>query len=287
MLPRHLAGTLAWTSARGRPGGPGGAAAGTPAKRRPWAPVDPRASQARPRRTIPSRQARCRQATTPPADHGARRLTAPNRGGPPHRATPGSSTARTARRQRRGHRRPVRPDTWMHRTPGCPGHWTPDAWTLDVRSTGWTDIPRRTGRGGQGDDRPGRRPDILATGGHPGRLRGDGTCATALTATAPGQLPSTARHQAAPRRTALLGTNFGLSVERTATLHPLWQAREQALVGSVGGSVGEAVGRWTDWVGPGVDKQPSWSTLGCRRAMARSPRPPGGRPYPNYQEPTN
>jgi hypothetical protein len=27
--------------------------------------------------------------------------------------------------------------------------------------------------------------------------------------------------------------------------------------GSVGGSVGEAVRRWTDWVGPGVDKQPS------------------------------
>jgi hypothetical protein len=156
-------------------------------------------------------------------DHAARRP----RGTSTHCAQPGrpatpshsrSSAARTARRQRRGHRRPVRPDTWMHRTPGCPGHWTPDAWTLDVRSTGWTDIPRRTGRGGQGDDRPGRRPDILATGGHPGRLRGDGTCATALTATAPGQLPSTARHQAAPRRTALLGTNFGLSVERTATV---------------------------------------------------------------------
>src|SRR2546423_8044095 len=47
------------------------------------------------------------------------------------------------------------------------------------------------------------------------------------------------------------------------------------LVGSVGGNVGEAVGRWTDWVGRGVDKQPSWSTLGCRRAMARSPRPLG------------
>jgi hypothetical protein len=57
----------------------------------------------------------------------------PTGGGSPHRATPGSSAAQTARRQRRGHRRPVRPDTWMP--------WTPDPWTLDVRSTGWTDVP--------------------------------------------------------------------------------------------------------------------------------------------------
>jgi hypothetical protein len=40
---------------------------------------------------------------------------------------------------------------------------------------------------------------------------------------------------------------------------------------SVGGSVGEAVGRWSDWGGRGVDEQPSWSMLGCRGAMARSP----------------
>jgi hypothetical protein len=48
-----------------------------------------------------------------------------------------------------------------------PDAWTPDAWTLDVRSTGWTDIPRRDRTSGQGNDRPGRRPDILATGDHP------------------------------------------------------------------------------------------------------------------------
>jgi hypothetical protein len=31
------------------------------------------------------------------------------------------------------------------------------------------------------------------------------------------------RRSVAPRRTALLGTNFGSSVERTASLHPLWR----------------------------------------------------------------
>jgi hypothetical protein len=40
---------------------------------------------------------------------------------------------------------------------------------LDVRSTGWTDTPTAGPGGGQGNDRPGRRPDILATGDTPGR----------------------------------------------------------------------------------------------------------------------
>jgi hypothetical protein len=48
-----------------------------------------------------------------------------------------------------------------------PDAWTPDAWTPDVRVTDWTDV-RTADRGrGQGDDRRGRRPDILATGDHP------------------------------------------------------------------------------------------------------------------------
>jgi len=43
----------------------------------------------------------------------------------------------------------------------------PEAWTPDVRLTDWTDV-RTANRGrGQGDDRRGRRPDILATGEHP------------------------------------------------------------------------------------------------------------------------
>jgi hypothetical protein len=147
---------------------------------------------------------------------GAVRHTEPLRG--PGRGQGGGSAADTGACPS-GHL--DAPDAW---TPDAwtPDAWTPDAWTLDVRSTGWTDIARRTGRGGQGNDRPGRRPDssrpastpgrpdlarVAAPGalGHPGWLRGDGTCAAALTAAAPGQLPSTARHQAAPRRSALLG----------------------------------------------------------------------------------
>jgi hypothetical protein len=92
---------------------------------------------------------------------------APNGDGPPHRAIPGSSPVRTARLQSRGHRRPVRPDTWMAPLAWTPDAWTPDAWTPDVRLTDWTDV-RTADRGrGQGDDRRGRRPDILATGDHP------------------------------------------------------------------------------------------------------------------------
>jgi hypothetical protein len=208
----------------------GGTAAGTAAKRRPWATSSPRASQPRPtpHHPLPVRTDAGRRPRRPRTT-AARRPAAPGRGGPPHRATPGSS-ARTARRQRRGHRRPVRPDTWMPRTPG---HRTRGCWT-SARPVGRTS-PRRTGRGGQGNDRPGRRPDILATGdtplggptspgsrrlgalGHPRRLRGDGTCAAALTAAATGQLPSTARHEAAPRRTALVCWSWRVRGEGNGT----------------------------------------------------------------------
>jgi hypothetical protein len=106
-------------------------------------------------------------------DHAARgprrhvEPIAPSGDGPRHRAIPGSSAVRTARRQSRGHRRPVRPDTWMAPVAWTPDAWTPDAWTPDVRLTDWTDV-RTADRGrGQGDDRRSRRPDILATGDHP------------------------------------------------------------------------------------------------------------------------
>jgi hypothetical protein len=132
-----------------------------------------------------------------PRTTAARRPAAPNWGRPATPSHSRSSTARTARRQRRRHRRPVRPDTWMPRTPG---HRTPGRWT-SARPVGRTS-PWRTGRGGQGNDRPGQRPDILATGdhppggptspgsrrlgalGHPGRLRGD----------APGPRPDRRHH---------------------------------------------------------------------------------------------
>jgi len=213
MLPATRPALWPWTSARVGPLGPGGAAAGTPAKRRPWATSTlVRASHGQ-RRTIPFPSGPMRAGDH--AARGPRGHVDPLRpaGAARHRATPGSS-ARTARRQRRGHQRPVRPDTWMYRTP--------DTWMLDVRSTGWTDIPTadRTRRTGQrpawpasghlatGDTRWAARPSPgsrrLGALGHPRRLGGDGTCAAALTAAATGQLPSTARQEAAPRRTAVV-----------------------------------------------------------------------------------
>jgi hypothetical protein len=53
--------------------------------------------------------------------------------------------------------------------------------------------------------------------GHPGRLRGDGTYAAALTAAATGQLPSTARHEAAARRTAVVCWSWMLRGEGNGT----------------------------------------------------------------------
>ena len=120
--------------------------------------VDPPASRHRqpPRHPFPS-------GPMPAGDlaaHRPRRHVDPLRpaGAARHRATPGAS-ARTARRQRRGHQRPVRPDTW---TPRTPGHRTPGRWT--VRSTGWTDIPTadRTRRTGQRPAWP--ASGLLATG---------------------------------------------------------------------------------------------------------------------------
>jgi hypothetical protein len=176
------------------PGPPsqGGAAAGTPAKRRPWlrSTLVAAGHGQPPHHRFPSGPMQA-------GDHAARgprrhvEPAAPSRGGPPHRATPGSSAARTARRQRRGHQRPVRPDTWM------PGRLNTGRWT-SARPVGRTSSPRR---------RPGH--GAWGRSAHPGRLRGDGTCTAALTAAATGQLPSTARHEAAPRRTALPSEELG------------------------------------------------------------------------------
>jgi hypothetical protein len=138
-------------------------AAGAPAKRRPGLPSNPRASQAR-ANAAPSLPVRPDAVRRPSRQRtaAARRTRCAQRGGPLHRAIPGSSAAQTARLQSRGHRRPVRPDTWVD-----PVAWTPDVWTPDVRSTDWTDV-RTADRGrGQGHDRRGRRPDLLATGDHP------------------------------------------------------------------------------------------------------------------------
>jgi len=184
----HPAGTWPWTSP---------VSARRPRRRcsrdagQTLAPGDHRPGGRRARPTaapFASPQSRCRQVTTRPRPPGTPRPTAPSRAVP----TPSpsrSSATRTARRHCRGQRGPVRPDTWT------PDAWTPDAWTPDVRSTGWTDVPRRdrTRRTGQpptwpasghprADDHPPGGPDLtqvtaLGALGHPGRLRGDGTCA--------------------------------------------------------------------------------------------------------------
>jgi len=115
VLPSQPTSTLALDQLHCRRGG---AAACAHAMRRPRSAIDPRATDGQ-RSTIPSLQALCGQATTPPADHGDTSNPLPQRGRPAHRAIPRASAVRTARLQSRGHRRPVRPDTpaW-HRTRG-------------------------------------------------------------------------------------------------------------------------------------------------------------------------
>ena len=214
MLPRHPAGTLALDQHPRSARRPGGAAAGTPAKRRPWLRSTVVRGRHGQRRPLPCRPARCGQATTPPADTGhvdSLRPAGAARPTEPLQVQRGADRAAAALRT---------PKACPSGHLDAPDAWTPDAWTPDVRSTGWTDIPRWTGRGGQGNDRPGRRPDTLATGDHPpgrptspghgarGRSTQDGS---AVMAPAPRPdrrrhwtAASTARHEAAPRRTALV-----------------------------------------------------------------------------------
>jgi hypothetical protein len=114
------------------------------------------------------------------------------------------------------------------RTPGSHqsrGHRTPGHRT-SARPVGWTDVRTTDRERGQGDDRHGRRPDTLDGHGdrdHPlgfqislglQRLRRSAThggdtvmtpTSAALIAAPTGQLRNTARHEVAPRRTALLG----------------------------------------------------------------------------------
>jgi len=163
----------------------------------------PRASQPRPppHHPLPVRPDAGRRPRRPPTA-AARRPPAPGRGGPSP-SHPGSSAARTARRQRRGHQ------SLSGRTPGGPGHLdtghrTPDTWMLEVRSTGWTDIPRRTGRGGQGNARPGRRPDILGPATPAGRPVKPSTSSHAgpVTPSRPAPQRPTRRRSRRPGRTA-------------------------------------------------------------------------------------
>jgi hypothetical protein len=99
-----------------------------------------------------------------------------------------------------------------------PDAWTPDAWTPDVRPTSWTDVrtadaDRATN--GVAGVRTSWTATTTATAGWVAqtslglqRLRRsathDGSVVTTPAAAVAGQLRSTARHEAAPRRTALV-----------------------------------------------------------------------------------
>jgi hypothetical protein len=134
--------------------GQGGAAAGTPAKRRPWAAVDLVPASHGHRRTIPFPS-----GPMPAGDHAAHR---PRRhvdhlrpaGAARHRA-PGVQRGADSATAPPQTPEPVRPDTWRPRTPG---HRTPGCWT-SARPVG------RTSHGGP-DGRTGQRPAWPASG-HP------------------------------------------------------------------------------------------------------------------------
>jgi hypothetical protein len=103
----------------------------------------------------------CGRATTPPADHGGTsnplRPTGTARRTEPFQGQRGADSAAAALRTPE-----ARPSGHLDGTGRVDTAWTPD-----VSLTDWTDV-RTVDRGrGQGDDRRGRRPDILATGDHP------------------------------------------------------------------------------------------------------------------------
>ena len=216
------AGTPAPAPMSARRGHGGAAAGGTPATRRPWAAVDPRASQPRPppHHPLPVRPDAGRRPRRPPTAAADPLRPAGAAVTEPPGVQRGADSATAPPRTPE----PVRPDTWRPRTPG---HRTPGCWT-SARPVGRTSHGGPDGRTGQrpawpasghprtGDTRWAARPRLGhgAWGArHPGRLRSDGTRAAALTTPATGQLPSTPWHQAAPRRTAVLG-RIGLSVDR-------------------------------------------------------------------------
>ena len=173
---------------------------------------DPRSADTR--ASLPARPVRT--ATTKPlADHSDTSNPVGTTWAEPHRPIPGSSTGWTARMQRL--RTPER----------CPSGHPNHAGRVDTGRppAQWTDVrPADSGRG-QGDKRRVRPPDILDGHGHGDRrLAGqfpvglprlrrsathDGSAVTipaaaALTAAATEQPRSAARHEAAPRRTALV-----------------------------------------------------------------------------------
>jgi hypothetical protein len=85
--------------------------------------------------TIPSLQAPCGQATTPPADHrGTSHPLRPT--GTARRTEPFQGPARCGQRGCRAADTEGRPSGHLDGTVA----WTPDVWTPDVRVTDWTEI---------------------------------------------------------------------------------------------------------------------------------------------------
>jgi hypothetical protein len=199
LLPSQPTGTWCWTSSLGRPGGQRGAAACAPAKRRPRCGVDPCASHNRGR----SRRTDARD----PAWYGQRGCSG------------------------RGHRTPGCPHTWITPVVWTPIAWTPDTWTpdapghrcldtgcppdqLDGGPSAWRTADADSATNGVAGvrtswtatttampaGRPKPRSDCSVCGAHnPRRLR-----VPAPAAAVTGQPRSTARHEAAPWRTAVL-----------------------------------------------------------------------------------
>jgi hypothetical protein len=173
-----------------------------------------------------------------PATRRPPRHIAPDapRRGRPRRTDACQDPALCGQRGRRGHghRRRVRPDTRI-----APVAWTPVAWTPDVRPTHWTDVrPADSGRGQATNGVSGVRTSSTATAtggwagptplGLPRRRRSaihDGSAVTtpaaaAVTTAAPGSRTaphSTARHEAAPRRIAVVCWSWRVRGEGNGT----------------------------------------------------------------------
>jgi hypothetical protein len=207
-----------------------GAAAGAPAKRRPRSAVDTRASHPRPTFDHPSRQARFgqRRPSHSPTTAIHRTWVHHTRPVPPQRR-PGSSAMRTARLQR-----PRTPDAWLsghpgsHRTRGhrSPGHRT-SARPVG-RTSAWRTADADRATNGVAGVRTPSAATTIATAGWAAqtslglqRLRcsaaDDRSAYDTPAAAVPGQLRSTARHEAAPRRTAVVCWSWRVRGEGNGT----------------------------------------------------------------------
>jgi len=188
------------------------------------------------RSTIPARQARFGQRRPSRAPTTATRPTRCANVAGPNRTDGFRDPARSAQRgcSGYGHRTPVRPDTPDH--PRSHGHPSPGHQT-SARPVGRTSVRMAdSGRGPATTAVAGVRTSwtaTTATAGWAARtslglqcLRRwsihDGSAVTTPAAAVTKQLRGTARHEAAPRRIAVLGSD-GWRVERIGRRHPLWQ----------------------------------------------------------------